>query len=78
MIGLSTNQPHIFFSFKQKKISKYKCDWFEYEATHWEKNKLKRKTKKLGFGGSWVLVFWKNEEGREEKGREGTAKNVYP
>jgi hypothetical protein len=39
------------------------------------KKQIEKKTKKLGFGGSWVLVY---EEGREEKGREGTAKNVYP
>jgi hypothetical protein len=38
------------------------------------KKQIEKKTKKLGFGGS-VLVY---EEGREEKGREGTAKNVYP
>jgi hypothetical protein len=40
------------------------------------KKQIEKKNKKIG--GSWVLVFWKNEEGREEKGREGTAKNVYP
>ena len=33
----------------------------------------RKENKKIGF---WEEVVY--EEGREEKGREGTAKNVYP